>query len=403
MIIFITILLIFPISSSGSFKYDSNSVISDEKITLETKNDIIIELEAVNISNAIYSESEEIDPISINYPKNNIKIIPPHGSTITSLSNESIEIKVKDEITSLNHSETVTLFSAFNFCSSIDGLDEFTVKINTQESQINTFLKTNIENYSIFFGNDEIIKGNGSVPAYLSHTFKKEGTYPIKIQLNDKKGISYYYVQNQSFKLTRGKYIQLWTYENKEEIGAGSIGTISILTLIGIALTETGKYKFLSFLLFMVPLYTRIQKEDVLDQFVRGKIYGYIKGNPGVHYNQIMKNLDVKNGTLSYHLHMLEKTGMIQSRKEGIRYRAFYPSNMRFPDEERYRLTDLQLKILKIIKNKNGINQKEIALLLNEKHQTISYNVKVLQQAELIGIIRKGRKTYLYSKEGLSL
>ena len=153
----------------------------------------------------------------------------------------------------------------------------------------------------------------------------------------------------------------------------------------------------------MVPLYTRIQKEDVLDQFVRGKIYGYIKGNPGVHYNQIMKNLDVKNGTLSYHLHMLEKTGMIQSRKEGVRYRAFYPSNMRFPDEERYRLTDLQLKILKIIKNKNGINQKEIASILDEKHQTISYNIKVLHQAGLIGIIKKGRKTYLYNKEGLSL
>jgi len=140
-------------------------------------------------------------------------------------------------------------------------------------------------------------------------------------------------------------------------------------------------------------MYTRIQKEDALDQFVRGQIFGFIKSNPGVHYNEIMRKLDMKNGTLSYHLHMLEKTRMIKSRKERFRYRAFYPTGMKFPKRERYRLTELQLDIIKIIKNNEGISQKDIAKKLNEKHQTINYNVKVLQQAGLIYLRRIGRKT----------
>ena len=78
-------------------------------------------------------------------------------------------------------------------------------------------------------------------------------------------------------------------------------------------------------------MFTRVQKDDVLDQFVRGEIYGYVKTNPGATYNEIMQKLGLKNGTLSYHLHMLEKMEMIKSRLEGIRYRAFYPTGMKFP------------------------------------------------------------------------
>lgn len=191
----------------------------------------------------------------------------------------------------------------------------------------------------------------------------------------------------------------LWVKEYKEPVAATAstgIGT----TLAGLIIfTETGKYKFLALLSFLIPLYTHIQKEDVLDQFVRGQIYGFVKTNPGVHYHEIMKKLDMKNGTLSYHLKVLEKTEMIKSRREGLRYRAFYPVGMKFPEEERYRLTELQINILKIIKEHRGISQKEIAKILNEKPQVINYNIKVLRQAELINMRKHGRKTSCYPKD----
>jgi len=146
-------------------------------------------------------------------------------------------------------------------------------------------------------------------------------------------------------------------------------------------------------------MYTRIQKEDVLDQFVRGQIYGYIRTNPGVHYNQIRRGMDVKNGTLSYHLSVLEKTELIKSRREGLRYRAFYPTGMKFPKEQRFRLTEFQISIIDVIKENEGITQKEIAVKLGKKPQTINYNIKVLGQADIIEVIKKGRKTVCYIKE----
>jgi len=166
------------------------------------------------------------------------------------------------------------------------------------------------------------------------------------------------------------------------------------LLAVGLAVfTESGKYKLLLMFTLLLPLYTRIQKEDVLDQFVRGQIYGFIKTNPGVHYNQILRKVGVKNGTLSYHLGVLEKTELIQSRREGLKYRAFYPTGMNFPKAERFRLTDLQIQIIGFIRSQPGLTQKEIARSLGQKPQTINYNIKVLGQAGLISVEKAGRKT----------
>jgi len=146
-------------------------------------------------------------------------------------------------------------------------------------------------------------------------------------------------------------------------------------------------------------LFTRIEKDEILDHFVRGRIYGYIETNPGAHYNEILKKLGVKNGTLSHHLYMLEKMGMIKSRREGMRYRAFYPTGIKFPEREKYRLTDLQIAILNKIKEREGITQKEIAIELKEKKQKINYNIKVLKRIGKIRIKKKGRKTHCYLGE----
>ena len=83
----------------------------------------------------------------------------------------------------------------------------------------------------------------------------------------------------------------------------------------------------------------------------------------------------------------------LKSRMEGLRYRVFYPSSMKFPKEERYRLTDSQVKIIDIIQQHDGIMQKDIAKKLQKKPQTINYNIKVLQDAGLIKIRKRGRRT----------
>jgi predicted transcriptional regulator len=136
-----------------------------------------------------------------------------------------------------------------------------------------------------------------------------------------------------------------------------------------------------------------------LENFERGRIYGYIENNPGTYYTEIMKNLGIGNGTLSHHLYILEKMCMIKSRQEGIRHRAFYITSEQYPEGETFRFTILQSDIINLIKENNGISEKEIVLKLGEKQQTINYNIKKLQRKKIIRLEQKGRETYCYINE----
>ena len=110
-----------------------------------------------------------------------------------------------------------------------------------------------------------------------THVYKKSGTYNLTINVTDDFGFTYSI--NQNFKIKyEGHLIHgyLWVKENKEPISITTSTSFGALTVGLFALTETGKYKLFTLLPLLIPMYTRIQKEDVLDQFVRGQIYGYI-------------------------------------------------------------------------------------------------------------------------------
>ena len=143
-------------------------------------------------------------------------------------------------------------------------------------------------------------------------------------------------------------------------------------------------------------MFTRIKKDEGLDNFERERIYGFIENNPGTHYTEIMKNLGIGNGTLSHHLHMLEKINMIKSRQQGLRHRTFYIISEQYSDEEIFRVTTLQSNIINLIKEKNGISEKEIRLKLGEKQQTINYNIKILQRKNILRLEQRGRETYCF-------
>lgn len=248
--------------------------------------------------------------------------------------------------------------------------------------------------------------GDGAQDSYsgeqvtTEHTYQSSGVYYMKIHATDSLGVTYSTVQVYQVNYEGNlAHTYLWAKKNEGPMAAmGSVG-LGLLVVSAFVFTESGKYRLLSFLALFFPMYTRIQKEDVLDQFVRGQIYGYIKTNPGVHYNQILREIGVKNGTLSYHLGVLEKTQLIKSRREGLKYRAFYPMDMMFPKEERFRLTELQVRIINEITAHPGGTQKEISRRLGQKPQTVNYNVKVLEQAGLIRVQRRGRKTRCYPPE----
>jgi DNA-binding MarR family transcriptional regulator len=164
-----------------------------------------------------------------------------------------------------------------------------------------------------------------------------------------------------------------------------------------IAGTESGRFKLM---LALVPLYSKIRKEEVLDQFVRGQVFGYIQANPGDHYSSIRQTLKLKNGTLAYHLRTLERESFVFSRMDGI-FRRFYPTGL---DPARVRVRgsvrETHRRILELIDGSPGITPKELAGKLGASHQVASYHVRLLARKGLIRLEQRGRNTLCFTAGG---
>lgn len=173
------------------------------------------------------------------------------------------------------------------------------------------------------------------------------------------------------------------------QIGA----VIAAFVSLGLASTESFGYSLFNIIAF--PLYSRIKKEEVLDHFVRGQIYGFIVSNPGEHYNSIREKLKVTNGTLSHHLRTLEVQGFIKSRKESI-YRKFYPIEMKFPRDRGVKLSDLQISILNLMGKRSAPTQKDIVSTLGISQQVASYNLRILARKGIVQVQKEGRKRKYY-------
>jgi len=187
-----------------------------------------------------------------------------------------------------------------------------------------------------------------------------------------------------------------------------SVGAlVCLFVLVG---SEAGRYRLL--LLLFLPLYTRLGKKEVLDDFNRGRIMGYIEANPGVYYTDIMTTLDLNNGTLAYHLNVLEKQGFIASRREGL-YRLFYARRQGKEDtplpvqrffstgttRKNFRPSSIQQRIVDIIEEFQGISQAEIAEMLEMSKQSLGYHIRKLRRASIVTVKREKGNTRCFIRE----
>lgn len=167
------------------------------------------------------------------------------------------------------------------------------------------------------------------------------------------------------------------------------LAAVILVTVVGVALfmggTEVGLFAFLSGLL---PLFVRLKREQVLDRFVRGQIFGFIRANPGAHFTAIKENLSVENGVLTYHLSVLMREGLVTAARDGL-YRRFYPAHERIPEKQTH-LSRLQRDILEALRGLPGLSQVGLASKLSESKQVVHYNVKVLEKAGLVRVERDG-------------
>lgn len=165
----------------------------------------------------------------------------------------------------------------------------------------------------------------------------------------------------------------------------GAVGVVVVALGAFTGITEYGRFRF--FLYFLVPLYSKLNKEKVLNQFLRGQIYGYIMAYPGENYSSIKKAMAVENGTLTHHLYILEREGFVASRVDG-RNKRFYPAGV--TRVKRTKASMIQKAILKMIRQGPNMTQTEIAEALGTSKQVVNYHIKSLQKVGLLSVAKNG-------------
>ena len=180
-----------------------------------------------------------------------------------------------------------------------------------------------------------------------------------------------------------------------QSLGATVVTVVVVSGLLGILITvfntEHARWSAWS---AMMPLYSKLKEGDVLTNENREKVYNYVQNNPGDHFRSILYNLEMTNGTLSHHLHTLEKREMIKSERDGP-FKRFYPRGRSFSSEV-LEVNGVQGKILNLVAINPGITQKQIAKKFDLSPPTVNYHVKSLINAGLIRVQREGKFLKLY-------
>jgi len=145
-------------------------------------------------------------------------------------------------------------------------------------------------------------------------------------------------------------------------------------------------------------LFFRMTADRALDHFTRGRILGFLQANPGTPYAHLRGALGVRNGTLAYHLWVLERTGFVRSVRDG-RHRILYPDGA--PVQHGLLLSRLQLTILDTLHAHGGMTQADLGRRLGISRQRLHYNVKMLRKNVLVETPARG--TVRLSSTGTAL
>ena len=125
---------------------------------------------------------------------------------------------------------------------------------------------------------------------------------------------------------------------------------------------------------------------DIFENNYREDILNLITEDPGITLSSITRQLNLKPGTATHHIRILEREEYIKSKKTG-KFRRYYRVGIKATG-----FNEIQDNILLNVEQNPGISQSEIARELNLSRQLINYHMKDLVSLEVIKIEKIGNK-----------
>jgi DNA-binding transcriptional ArsR family regulator len=148
-----------------------------------------------------------------------------------------------------------------------------------------------------------------------------------------------------------------------------------------------------------IPMFSRLDRDEVLDNETRQAIYDAIQDDPGLCTSEICDRVDAAWGTAVYHLKVLEDNHFVVSMKHG-RHRRFFENGGKHKGEKEAVATlqnETTAEIYDTIRSDPGLPQKEIADRVDLTPQALAWHLNRLKEAQLLEKERDGRVVRHYA------
>ena len=155
-----------------------------------------------------------------------------------------------------------------------------------------------------------------------------------------------------------------------------------------------------------LPMVFGLVRKTKDGEFQRGRLYGYIESNPGIHLSALTRLSDLGNNQATYHLDKLEKEGRIWSRRDGrllIFFADSVPKDASFSSpvlDINFSKNSIKRSILMHLNQADlmdlaGSSGSQLAKELGVSPQVFSYHIRSLIDWDMVERKRSGLKVSL--------
>ncbi len=150
------------------------------------------------------------------------------------------------------------------------------------------------------------------------------------------------------------------------------LGLILFIALVALLYITSEGFSY-TLLSILAPFYSRIAKEEVLDNLTRAQVYDHIRDHPGDHISEISRKLGFDLKTIVYHMNVLRDKREIRVVRNGKFVQCFLKG------EEVDTLTPLQRRLMAFITENPGKNFGELQSGLGVKERTLRQHLGQLE------------------------
>lgn len=137
----------------------------------------------------------------------------------------------------------------------------------------------------------------------------------------------------------------------------------------------------------------RVKKERLLDHPVRRRILEEVSRNPGIHHRELLRTLDLSNGTLAYHLGQLERAGYLHfARAHGRKLLWVTEDEV---DEEFLLMTERDRELFAMLEEVEAARLDELGSRCGLKASGVGYHMDRLRELGFVEAHREGHALVL--------